>query len=292
MKYAISFREQGGPIQSSLSLCAEARGVDVFHINEEYNWDDYDALIWMNNRPPTVETSAKIFWWMNDLRPPRNTTTTASVIGLCNKYFLLEYEDSFGVPTVYLPQCGNDTETVGDRDLHCDVVFLGDTGFPAPYEGLVQTPELTRLQIGNREWGWNRMPVINALKDAGLFVAILSGERVTPDSKWLYQTTPISLSISLPAAGYTSNRMYNILSSRGFCLVAWFPGLEDLFENHKHLVWFRTLDEAAELAKHYLARPGERDKIREAGYVEYLANHTASSRVDTMLEAINAKPTA
>ncbi len=286
MKYAISFREQGGPIQSSLSMCAEARGVDLLRIDKENNWDDYDALIWMNNRPPTVDTTAKIFWWMNDLRPPRQANTTASYIGLCNRYFLLEYEDTFGVPTMYLPQCGNDTPVRGGRDLGCDVLFLGDTGRPSSYEGLVQTPELTRQQIGNREFHWNRMPVINALTEAGLSVATISGERVTPDAKWLYQNTPISLSVSLPAEGYTSNRMYNILASRGFCLVAWFPGLEDLFENHKHLVWFRTLDEAAELAKHYLDRHASSDRIREAGYVEYLANHTAASRVDAMLEAL------
>jgi hypothetical protein len=290
MKYAISVRNGGGTIQSSLNMCAEARGVDLLHLNEEHDYDAYDALIWYHNRPPTMETSAKIFWWMMDCRPPRKTTTTASCIGLCNTYFLKEYEDFFGVPTIYLPQCGNDTPVQEGRELDCDVVFLGHTGEPAPYEGLVQTPELTRQQIGRREYGWNRMPIINALKDAGLSVATLSGERVTPDGKWLYQNTPISLSISLPVAGYTSNRMYNILSSRGFCLVAWFPGLEDLFENHKHLVWFRTLDEAAELAKHYLGRPQERDRIREAGYVEYLANHTASSRVDTMLEVINEVP--
>jgi hypothetical protein len=286
MKYAISFRPQVGTIQSSLSLCAEARGVDVFRINEEYNWDDYDALIWFNNRPPTMETSAKIFWWMHDLRPPRKTKTTASYIGLCNTYFLKEYEDFYGVPAVYLPQCGDDAPVKEGRDLSCDVLFLGSPGLPAPYEGLAQTPELTRQQIGKREWHWNRMPVIDALKEAGLSVTTISEKRMTPDAKWLYQNTPISLSVSLPAAGYTSNRLYNILSSRGFCLVAWFPGLEELFENHEHLVWFRTLDEAAELAKHYLDRPRERDKIRTAGYVEYLANHTAASRVDTMLENI------
>lgn len=284
MKYAISVRERVGTIQSSLNVCAEARGVDLLHMNEEHDYDAYDALIWHHNRPPTMETSAKIFWWIMDLRPPRKTTTTASCIGLCNTYFLKEYEDFYGVKTVYLPQCGNDAPVQEGRELGCDVVFLGNMGDTTSYEPMAQSPELTRQQIGRREWNWNRGPIINALKDAGLSVEVISGDTMTPDAKWLYQNTPISLSVSLPAAGYTSNRMYNILSSKGFCLVAWFPGLGDLFENHKHLVWFRTLDEAAELAKHYLDRPRERDRIREAGYVEYLANHTAASRVDTMLE--------
>jgi hypothetical protein len=254
-------------------------------MDEEHDYDAYDALIWHNNRPPTVETSAKIFWWMMDCKPPRKTTTTASYIGLCNTYFLKEYEDFYGVKTIYLPQCGDDTPVEEGRDLDCDVVFLGSMGDSTSYE-VVQSPEATRQLIGRREYGWNRVPLVNTLKDAGLSVVTISGESLSPDAKWLYQNTPISLSVSLPAAGYTSNRLYNILSSRGFCLVAYFPGLEELFENHEHLVWFRTLDEAAELAKHYLDRPRERDKIRTAGYVEYLANHTAASRVDTMLETI------
>ena len=81
--------------------------------------------------------------------------------------------------------------------------------------------------------------------------------------------------------------MYNILASKGFCLVMWFPGLEDLFENHKHLVWFTSYGEALSLAKRYLANPDEREKIRKSGHAEYLANHTAAHRVDTMLEAMS-----
>ncbi len=294
MKYAISFRKHVGPIQSSLSICAEERGVDLLvtdpkNMNVGHNWDDYDALIWFNNHPPTLETSAKICWWMCDLRAPESLggSTTADYIGLCNKTFLKEYESFYGAPSVYVPQCGNDTPVTGGRNLGCDVLFLGHLGRPAPYEGLVQIPELTRKQVLAKEFHWNRMPVISALKDAGLSVETISREGATADSKWLYQNTPINLSISLPVDGYTSNRMYNILASRGFCLVTWFPGLEDLFENHKHLVWFSTYDEAVELAKHYLANPQERDRIREAGYQEYLSSHTAASRVDTMLEVMN-----
>ena len=107
------------------------------------------------------------------------------------------------------------------------------------------------------------------------------------DSKWLYQNTPINLAVSLPALGYTSNRVYNILASEGFCLTSWFPGIEDLFENRKHLVWFKSYGEAFQLAKYYLSHPDERDQIRKAGHQEYLAHHTVASRIDTMLEAMS-----
>ncbi len=296
MRYAITFREHVGPIQSSLSMCAADRGIDVLVTDPRnmnvapkgHNWDDYDTLIWFNNKPPTVETSAKVFWWMCDLRAPHTLggTTTASYIGVCNKMFLGEYESFYKAPAFYVPQCGNDTPVEKGRDMNCDVLFLGHTGRPAIFERLVQTQEITRQQILDKQFHWNRVPVIQSLQNAGMSVKIISREGATVDSKWLHQQTPINLSISLPAEGYTSNRMYNILSSEGFCLVSWFPGLEDLFENHKHLVWFATYGEAVEMAKFYLHRPKERDKIRRAGYTEYVAKHTAANRVVTMLRAM------
>lgn len=294
MKYAIAFRKHFGPIQSSLSLCAKARGIDILVGNANnmvanHNWDDYDALLWFDNRPPTLNTAAKIFWWMCDLRAPATLggTTTASYIGLCNKMFLSEYEDFYGAPSFYVPQCGNDAPTgQTGREVKWDVLFLGHTGKPLNLP-LAQDEEKTRKQILDRNFHWNRMPTISALRRGKLDVQIFSKEGATMDSKWLYQNTPVNLSVSLPAPGYTSNRVYNILASGGFCLAAWFPGIEELFENHKHLVWFTSYGEALSLAKRYLANPNEREKIRKAGYAEYLANHTAAHRVDTMLEAMS-----
>lgn len=296
MKYAITFRKHSGPIQNSLMMCAKNRGLDLLITDPKnmnvapkgYRWDDYDALLWFNNHPPTVQTSAKVVWWMCDLRDPKTLggTTTATHIGLCNRLFLKEYENFYGASTVYAPQCGNDTPIVPGRDIQCDVLFLGRTGRPS-YGTLIPIEDVTRKQVLDKQFHWNRAPVIDAMEQAGLAVHSISREGATADSKWLYQNAPISLAVSLPAAGYTSNRLYNILASGGFCLTLWFPGIEDIFENHKHLVWFRSYEEAVGLAKHYLARPEKRSKIRQAGAQEYLANHTAAHRVDTMLEAMS-----
>jgi hypothetical protein len=201
--------------------------------------------------------------------------------------FLMEYEDFYGVPSFYVPQCGNDSP-LGQpgREIKWDVLFLGHTGRPEKLP-LAQDADKTRKQILARNFHWNRMPTISAMRRGGLNVQIFSKEGSTLDSKWLYQNTPINLAVSLPATGYTSNRVYNILASSGFCLTAWFPGIEDLFENHKHLVWFTSYGEALSLAKRYLADPEGREKIRKAGQAEYLANHTAAHRVDIMLEAMS-----
>lgn len=294
MKRAVAFRKHAGPIQESLKLAAAERGFDVLVTNKRdmnvgHPWNDYDNLLWFDNKPPILRTSAKIFWWMCDLRSPATLggTTTASCIGVCNTFLLREYERFYGKPTIYLPQCGNDTEAKKGRSLNYDILFLGHLGKPSEWDHLSVTASNLKKSILSRQFHWNRMPIVGALEKAGLSVKVISREGATLDSKWLYQSTPINLSISLPVEGYTSNRLYNILSSEGFCLAAWFPGLEKLFRNHKHLVWFKTIGEAIELAKHYLDRPEERNRIRREGNQEYLAKHTAGHRVDRMIEALS-----
>jgi spore maturation protein CgeB len=94
------------------------------------------------------------------------------------------------------------------------------------------------------------------------------------------------LAISPQYIGYTSNRLYNILASGGFCLTLWFPGIEDLFENKKHLVWFKTPEEAVKLARYYMEHPLEREKIAKQGHKEYLSKHTAQKRLDYMFDIL------
>jgi len=67
-------------------------------------------------------------------------------------------------------------------------------------------------------------------------------------------------------AGYFSNRTWFTLGSRGFLLTNYAPRLEEIFENHRHLVWYHTVDECLELIEHYRARPAERAQIAAAGH--------------------------
>jgi len=136
LKIAIAFRLPIGPIQASLALVGQARGMDVLPIRDGNNWvppagkkwDDYDVIIHFHNRPPTFETSASVLWWMCDLRDPvifPNAGCTAFAIFVCNQMFVEDYIRHFGIKTFYLPQCGNDTEIVPGRTLKQDCVFSG-----------------------------------------------------------------------------------------------------------------------------------------------------------------------
>jgi len=71
---------------------------------------------------------------------------------------------------------------------------------------------------------------------------------------------------------YFSNRTWFTLGCEGFLLTNYAPGLEDLFECHRHLVWYRSVDECLELCAYYLERPDERARIAAEGRA-YASRH-------------------
>lgn len=80
-------------------------------------------------------------------------------------------------------------------------------------------------------------------------------------------------------------RVFETLSTKSFCLTNWIPTIEELFEDGKHLVLYKTLDEAVDKAKYYIAHDEEREKIAQAGFEEVRAKHTFRHRVQQVLKA-------
>jgi spore maturation protein CgeB len=62
------------------------------------------------------------------------------------------------------------------------------------------------------------------------------------------------------------------------------PAVRDHFEDGKHLVLFKTIDEAVDKAKYYLAHPEDRERIAEIGYKEFLDKHTYMHRTKHILK--------
>jgi spore maturation protein CgeB len=50
-----------------------------------------------------------------------------------------------------------------------------------------------------------------------------------------------------------------------FFIQRYTPGLETIFDNHEHLVWYRTEEELVSLIEHYLDEPVERERIANKG---------------------------
>lgn len=79
-------------------------------------------------------------------------------------------------------------------------------------------------------------------------------------------------------------RVFEVMGSGSFLLTNWVPTIEELFEDKKHLVLYRSMDEAVDKAKYYLSHDSEREAIAQAGYEHVLNNHTIQKRVDVILE--------
>lgn len=86
-------------------------------------------------------------------------------------------------------------------------------------------------------------------------------------------------------------RTFEALACKRLLLTEDVPGLHDHFEDGKHLVLFKTIDEAVEKAKYYLAHDDERNAIAEAGYQEFISKHTYMHRTKEILKVcLNWEP--
>jgi spore maturation protein CgeB len=85
---------------------------------------------------------------------------------------------------------------------------------------------------------------------------------------------------------YFSDRTFMTLASGGFHLTSYVPGLEAMFENHEHLVWFRSDDECLELIEHYLDRPDDRDRIAASGRRFVRERYPMDAQVDKVLRIV------
>lgn len=79
-------------------------------------------------------------------------------------------------------------------------------------------------------------------------------------------------------------RTFETLACKRFLLCEDVPGVRDHFEDGKHLVLFKTIDEAVEKAKYYLAHDDERNAIAEVGYQEFISKHTYMHRAKELLK--------
>lgn len=80
-------------------------------------------------------------------------------------------------------------------------------------------------------------------------------------------------------AQYYDRRIFDCLSVGRLHLTHYIPKMELDFENHKHLVWFKTIPECVKLAKYYLAHGKERDRIGLAGLSKLRKEHSIDARV-------------
>lgn len=79
-------------------------------------------------------------------------------------------------------------------------------------------------------------------------------------------------------------RTFEALACNRLLLTEDVPAVRDHFEDGKHLILFKTIDEAVEKANYYLVHSDERNTIAETGYQEFLSQHTYEHRAKEILK--------
>jgi len=81
-------------------------------------------------------------------------------------------------------------------------------------------------------------------------------------------------------------RVFEALSSGSFLLTNYLPTVGERFEDGKHLVTYKTQEEAIDKARYYIEHDDEREAIAKAGHEEFLKHHTYEERIRTIFEII------
>lgn len=156
-----------------------------------------------------------------------------------------------------------------------DVGFVGHVQETPNYNGFSRVEALDRLfkEFPNFYYGSRHpaFPTVNLFEDAAKKFSL---------SKIVFN---ISIKDDI------NMRVFEALSTGSFLLTNWLPTLGELFEDGKHLVTYKTLDEMVEKAHYYLEHEEEREKIAQSGYEEFISKHTYKHRVEQILSIVSEK---
>jgi spore maturation protein CgeB len=230
-----------------------------------------------------VRGRTSVFWYF-DLEPKEKVLRLARLVGkMYVTYFgQLPAYRAAGIDEVgFLPQ-GVDPE----RDVpaasappayHCETSFVGSGQASYRYEVLRAVAAVSRLQIRGPGWAGapSDLPVAGGPVHGRQLAQVIRGAAVSLGASSYPQQDVERFS--------ASNRMWKILGRGGFYLGRQVDGIESFARDTEHCAWYRSSAHAAELVRHYLMRPEERERISTAGRTHALAHHTYAHRLALLL---------
>ena len=214
---------------------------------------------------------SKVIYWFCDLREPEpiNLSDLIDVMFLSNAGQIEDYRKAYNLEKVYyMPQAC--TPAFMHR-LNLQKVY--DIGFTGSLAGDFHRKRAKLLKKLSRKYNIIiKNDIRNNIANFYSKCRIVFG--MNPDfNKYLY----------------TSNRFFVALGCGAFYLCQWFPGIEKLAENHKHLVWFKNEEELFKLIDYYLKHDEKREEIAKNGQKLAHSKHTYVHRIQNMLDIIDGK---
>lgn len=266
-------KNNGGPATAMLST-----GIKNCHLTDYETINKYKKVIFLSGAADYVyikETIKKLdcniitSWWMGDFRTPNifNLTENEKVdyLFIPFKNYFNEFNKLSKKGAYYMPAPGCFWDSKTNRKIDWDVVFFGN---PIP----------------NNPYHKNRPEIFKSIQEISK-LKIISGEMTSTDQSDIYNKSKISLSVSTEdMIGGSSNRLYNILASKGFALVNYFPEIEMLFENNEHIVWFKDKKELQFNLKYYLNNLEYIEKIKVNAQKLFNEKHSGICRLKNMID--------
>ena len=224
-----------------------------------------------------------VFWYF-DPQPKPAVLELGRIVGRMYTTYLAQVESyrAAGIPQVqFLPQGVDPARdfpaTAAPSEYLCDTSFVGSGQYPHRYAVLRAVAAVSRLQL--RGPGWERAP--GDLPVAG---GSVHGRRL----RQVIRGAAISLGANAHPEqdadrASASNRMWKILGCGGFYLGPYVRDIEWFATDRLHCAWYRSAEDAADQARHYLGRPDERRRMAEAGRAHALRHHTYARRLELLL---------
>lgn len=162
-------------------------------------------------------------------------------------------------------------------EFECDASFVGSGQYPHRHAVLRAVAAVSRLQIRGAGWGPASadLPVVGGPVHGPRLAQVIRGAAISLGANALAEQDT--------ARASASNRMWKILGCGGFYLGPWVEDIDAFARDGRHCAWYRSPDDAAERARHYLARPAERRRIAHAGRAHALTHHTYARRLELLL---------
>ncbi|MFZ5425580.1 MAG: CgeB family protein [Thermodesulfobacteriota bacterium] len=94
---------------------------------------------------------------------------------------------------------------------------------------------------------------------------------------------------SLQMKGAVNQRVFDVPACGGFLLTDWREQMEELFDLEAETACYRHPDEIEGLARHYLANPGERERVSLAARQRVTGQHDYTHRLTAMFKAMRKR---
>lgn len=92
--------------------------------------------------------------------------------------------------------------------------------------------------------------------------------------------------VNLPRYRLLTRRIFRSVASGRLYATEYCPGMEEEFKNHRHLVWFKTIEEGIDVVGYYLKNDAAREKIARQGRELIIRKHTWKHRLAEFADLI------